>query len=211
MLDRLKRAYESNGETDIADDEDELEIALSRILVFRPTFLATILKECLARHTETVRGCATSIRNFLRCRIRAIGPYLMFTVSFRPGLNNWETEFVQLLDREPDGAILWWHRNPPLRPESVRVILSDGQGFYPDFIVGVQGRANEHHAILIDTKGEINRDKAQLEADSEHPVYGRVMLTFWRDKRDWMTVRYNHQQGRSEPHMMFYTDMLAGF
>ena len=85
-------------------------------------------------------------------------------------------------------------------PESVRVILSDGQGFYPDFIVGVQGRANEHHAILIDTKGEINRDKAQLEADSEHPVYGRVMLTFWRDKRDWMTVRITTSKAKRTAH-----------
>ena len=55
-------------------------------------------------------------------------------------MNSWEVPFAELLDRDVNNVVLWWHRNLPHKPWSVNVLMPDGRGFYPDFIIGVAGR-----------------------------------------------------------------------
>jgi hypothetical protein len=42
-----------------------------------------------------------------------------------PGLNTWEQPFAELLDRDTQTIVCWWHRNLPHKPWSVQVLVSD--------------------------------------------------------------------------------------
>ena len=53
---------------------------------------------------------------------------------------------------------MWWHRNVPRQPWSVNVLMPDGRGFYPDFIIGIDGRKTEDRALLADPKLNFQRD-----------------------------------------------------
>jgi hypothetical protein len=64
-----------------------------------------------------------------------------------PGLNGWEKEFAELLDRDPHKIVNWWHRNPADKPWSVNVLMQNGKGFYPDFVIGIEGRKTENGAL----------------------------------------------------------------
>ena len=46
----------------------------------------------------------------------------------------------------------------PRQPWSVNVLMPDGRGFYPDFIIGIDGRKTEDRALLADPKLNFQRD-----------------------------------------------------
>lgn len=90
-----------------------------------------------------------------------------------------ETDFAELLDTEPD--VEWWYRNQPGKDRVDNVGLyswSGGTGFYPDFVVKVQGRTEGGGVVLVEVKGPQLRDKAseKVKAAATHPKYGRAMM-----------------------------------
>lgn len=209
LLLRLKREFEARGDTDWSDDEEMLERALSVILATHKNLLADAQKQALAQFTQIIEAeplpdALYSVERLdaSRRNIYGITP---------AGLNRWERAFVRMLDDDTDGIVRWWHRNPPRRPESVRIILPNGEGFYPDFVVSVSGRKTEHSAILIDTKAQINDPKAILEAAAEHPSYGRVMMPYWKEERDWITVRFDPVHGKNILDQYFRIDIMPTF
>jgi hypothetical protein len=106
-----------------------------------------------------------------------------------PGdLNNWERHFAQHLDNAGAETILWWHRNPPNKSWSVNVLLPDGRGFYPDFIIGVDGRKTEDAALLIDTKFAIHQPEASDKIGALHGAYGNVLILYREGADRWLTV-----------------------
>jgi len=52
-------------------------------------------------------------------------------------MNSWECEFSDYLDSDDTDTVQWWHRNPVNKPWSIKLLLADGRGFYPDFIIGI--------------------------------------------------------------------------
>ncbi len=104
------------------------------------------------------------------------------------GLNTWEQQFAQRLDTSGGDDILWWHRNPPHKPWSVNVLLPDGRGFYPDFILGVDGRKTRDNALLIDTKFAIHQPDAADKIGALHGSYGNVLILFREGSERWVTV-----------------------
>jgi hypothetical protein len=97
-------------------------------------------------------------------------------------------------------------------PTSIQhFILSNGEGFYPDFVIGVTGRNTTDGIILVDTKGQINEGKAVLEAASEHPDYGRAMLTFWQNEVTWKVVEHKAALGRNVIDIDFQPYRLVDF
>ena len=210
LLARLRHEFEVLGQTDISDDEDALERALALVLVLNKYLLPDAMRAALREKSRLVpsaeipselqsdENLTPSLRN-----IYGVVP---------PKLNRWETHFVQnCLDNDGHNIVKWWHRNPPLQSHSLRVYLENGEGFYPDFVVGVQGRGTQDEILLLDTKGQINEDKAVLEAASEHPSYGRVMLTFWENETRWRIVERDAHSGRSFPGRDFDTRILPHF
>jgi type III restriction enzyme len=114
-----------------------------------------------------------------------------------PDLNGWERPFADLLDGDTTGIVQWWHRNPPRKPYSVSVLLPNGAGFFPDFIIGVHGRETDHHALLADPKQAFDTYMESPKSDAVHPAYGKVLILHKDGQQRWMTVKY--KQGDPKP------------
>ena len=78
-----------------------------------------------------------------------------------PGLTTWERKFADLLDGDTEGTVRWWHRNLPHKAWSVQVMLDNGHPFFPDFVVGIEGRHTEDGALLTDPKFPV-RDRRRV-------------------------------------------------
>ena len=107
-----------------------------------------------------------------------------------PDMNTWERAFAEMLDRDSNNLVSWWHRNEPRKPWSVNVLMPDGRGFYPDFVIGIEGRGKEDGVLLADPKMGYARSEEAPKVLAEHGVYGRVLIIF-RDGERWMTVGYD--------------------
>lgn len=74
----------------------------------------------------------------------------------------------------------------------MNVLMPNGRGFYPDFIIGLEGRKTEDGALLADPKERFEMSQEAPKALAEHQVYGRVMILA-KDGVRWMTVDYDEQ------------------
>lgn len=113
-----------------------------------------------------------------------------------PGLNSWEIAFSRELDRDEDGLILWWHRNPERKHWSVRIPVPGFDNYYPDFVVGIRDRSKGDGILLVETKERINDADglAQAKTQVKHSVYGKPMMLYWKDKKDWMIIEYDEEK-----------------
>ena len=107
------------------------------------------------------------------------------------GLNSWERGFVQVLEHDANNVVRWWHRNLPSKDWSVNVMLPDGRGFYPDFIVGIEGRKTDDGVLLAEPKLAFERSDEIPKSHAEHKAYGRVLVLHLQGGTQWMTVRYD--------------------
>jgi hypothetical protein len=115
-----------------------------------------------------------------------------------PKMNTWETEFGQYLDADDTAAVLWWHRNPSRKPESINVLLESGQGFFPDFIVGIKERPKLDHGLLADTKYAYETARELPKILAEHQDYGRVLILSRADpKSHWALARVDQVTGKA--------------
>lgn len=127
------------------------------------------------------------------------------------GLNHWEKPFAEILDRDPNNTVLWWHRNEPRKPWSVNVLMPDGRGFYPDFIIGISGRKNEHNALLADPKRNFAQEDEAQKVLAEHKVYGRVMILSRDNSARWLTVTWDTKRNIPVAETEFRLSDAAGF
>ena len=195
LLKRLAAEFRSHGMSEVAEDEERLEVALALILVRHPGFLREVEKKCAAkfsftRETEPLPGSMDSTT--------PLNPSFKNIYGVFPAdLNTWEVEFAKLLDNDPEGMVLWWHRNPVKKKYSVAIVRPDGGRFFPDFIVGVKGRTVARDGILlIETKHAIGSLDSRIKAVVEHNEYGKALMIHWKDwhdekRRTAMTVRYD--------------------
>lgn len=195
LLKRLAEEFVSHGMSEVAEDEERLEAALALILVKYPGLLKEVEKSCAARfsftrETEPLPGFIESADPLAPSFKNVYGVY-------PPDLNPWEVEFARLLDNDPSGTVLWWHRNPVKKKHSVAIVRPDGGRFFPDFVVGVKGRAVAKDGILlIETKHAIGSVDSKIKAVIEHKEYGRALMIHWKDWHDSknriaMTVAYD--------------------
>lgn len=195
LLKRLAEEFVSHGMSEVAEDEERLEAALALILVKYPGLLKEVEKSCAARfsftrETEPLPGFIESADPLAPSFKNVYGVY-------PSDLNPWEVEFARLLDNDPSGTVLWWHRNPVKKKHSVAIVRPDGGRFFPDFVVGVKGRAVAKDGILlIETKHAIGSVDSKIKAVIEHKEYGRALMIHWKDWHDpknriAMTVAYD--------------------
>ena len=178
-----------------ADSPEEISRLLNMILATHPELLDEARERALhscseLEQAENLPGEIVS-ENYLptsRYNIYGVLP---------PDLNGWERPFADLLDGDSTGIVQWWHRNPPRKPYSVSVLLPNGAGFFPDFIVGVHGRETDHHALLADPKQAFDTYMESPKSDAVHPAYGKVLILHKDGQQRWMTVKY--QQGDPKP------------
>jgi hypothetical protein len=93
----------------------------------------------------------------------------------------------------------------------VNVLMPDGRGFYPDFIIGVSGRKTDDHALLADPKLNYQRDDEATKVLAEHRSYGRVMILFLEGGRRWWTVGYDRKAKKPVLAREFRLADAAGF
>lgn len=148
----------------------------------------------LARHPELLRHAFRAARlDEVQLREFALPDVLPFDAPGTPAqrnaycrmpedLNGDERAFAQLLDAEP--RVRWWHRNrvghsgqPPV---SVGLFSwDDGAGFYPDFVVALDGREGSPGGIvLVEVKGPQywGKDSEVRKIDDGwHPHYGEIV------------------------------------
>ena len=178
-----------------AEEPDKVAHFLNMILATHPSLLYEAQKKALAETVvveeaselpgEMVSDVALSRSTF---NVYGVLPFEM---------NSWERNFAQLLDHDRNRIVRWWHRNLPHKPWSINVLLSDGRGFFPDFVVGVEGRKTEDGVLLAEPKLNFERSDEIPKTQAEHKVYGRVLvLNQQGGAPDWMVVRYDERSGK---------------
>lgn len=207
---RLADEYRRRGWR-AADDPEAVRAGLARILALRPQALHQAFSEALARYTEVVEAeplppVLTSAEPLEPARLNVYG-------VFPPDMNSWETAFARELDNDLTGTVLWWHRNPPRKPYSACLPLPGQPDFYPDFVVGVRDRRTPSGVALVEVKRIIDEvtGNPQAKARAHHPEYGKVLMVYWRDERDWMIVELDETSGRSVLDRLFRIELLRSY
>jgi len=207
---RLADEYRRRGWR-AADDPEAVRAGLAKILALRPQALHQAFSEALARYTEVVEAeplppVLTSAERLEAARLNVYG-------VFPPDMNSWETAFARELDNDLTGTVLWWHRNPPRKPYSACLPLPGQPDFYPDFVVGVRDRRTPSGVALVEVKRIIDEvtGNPQAKARAHHPEYGKVLMVYWRDERDWMIVELDETSGRSVLDRLFRIELLRSY
>jgi hypothetical protein len=104
-------------------------------------------------------------------------------------LNSWEQHFARILDHDQSGTVAWWHRNQPHKPWAVNVLLPDGRGFFPDFLVGVKERKTPDGVLLAEPKFHFECSDEAPKADVAHAAYGKVLVLHREGGVEWRVVR----------------------
>ncbi|MCR6654336.1 MAG: DEAD/DEAH box helicase family protein [Opitutus sp.] len=210
LIKRLRDEYQRAG-LPIAGDDDALESALALILVQNPKLLRAAEREALAGYAETLPSGTLPDAIYAEAELPSSRHNVYGVLP--PGVNDWERRFANLLDLDPDGHVLWWHRNEPHKPWSVATTLPNGHQFFPDFLVGIRGRRTADNVLLVDTKRAINDDlNAKVKTVVKHDSYGATVILFYEAAFDrWMTVRYDEQRDKNELDAVFRLSAAAAF
>jgi superfamily II DNA or RNA helicase len=195
---------------DQADDEERVSHMLNVILCGHPELLADAQRAARAAHCvveDTEEELPAELPSEEPLRASRFNVYRVMP----PGLNTWELPFAELLDRDSQSIVQWWHRNVPHQPWSVQVVLDTGRGFFPDFIIGVAGRRRELGALLADPKFAFEITQEQPKTHAEHPLYGRVLILSLQGGGQWFTVRYDKQRLKAVLDREFHMVDVVGY
>ncbi len=195
---------------DEAHDREKVSHMLHVILACHPELLHEAQKAALAAHF-VVEPAEEPLPDELASETPLTTSRLNIYRAVPDDLNGWERDFAQLLDGDSLGVVRWWHRNLPHKPWSVQVVLADGRGFFPDFIVGIDGRKTEEGALLTDPKYGFETTAELPKAYAAHPAYGRVLILNKQGGGQWMTVRFDEKQQRAVLGSEFRLADAAGY
>ncbi len=195
---------------DEADDDEQVRHMLNVILSARPDLLFNAQKAALAAHCE-VTPTQEELPNVLESDLPLAASRLNVYRIVPPSLNSWERPFAELLDRDSQQIVQWWHRNLPHKPWSVQVVLDNGKGVFPDFVIGIDGRKTEDGGLLADPKFSFETTQEQPKSYAQHPVYGRVLILSLQGGAQWMTVRYDEQRQKAVLDREFRLSDAAGY
>jgi len=102
------------------------------------------------------------------------GTISVFGIDGSAGVNDDEREFIYSLER--DNHVVWWHRNPPKKPWSVRTVRGEHTNyFYPDFIVCLEYPTGQSSELrMVETKHDTK--DASKKARRQPKIYGKVLF-----------------------------------
>jgi len=176
LLGRFKECVIAHGGE--APSEQELRRALDQVAIYQPSRIKAAVKKALSFHVTVVQASPLpesidDLDGLFSAQRNAYG-------IFPSTLNDSERNFAKIID-EID-TVRWWLRNPdhPLCPWSVKVILEDGKGYYPDFVVGVAGRKTPDEVRLVEIKdtgetGRLQSDSNFEKIKTQHRTYLKVL------------------------------------
>ncbi|GGD44710.1 DEAD/DEAH box helicase [Sinisalibacter lacisalsi] len=116
---------------------------------------------------------------------------------FPARLNGEEQRFAEFLDADSTGTVLWWMRNPENERWATRIVLPSGKNFFPDFVVGVAGRATPNSIALVEIKddGETGRLQSDRNIDKIRVQHREYRNVFWTYRMDGQWVRAHLNEG----------------
>jgi hypothetical protein len=170
---RFRAAIEQSGAAPPEDEETLLQ-QLDLVLVRNPQLLADAYRHCRARMIVDV---PVPLPAELHSDIRLAPARRALFGVFPSDLNVDELSVAQTLEASP--LVRWWHRNPVRREDAVGLYRWDeGDGFYPDFVVSLDGREKTDGIALLEVKGQHlwNKDSEVEKAAARHPDYGEVFM-----------------------------------
>jgi len=188
---KLKNYAEQNGHSAFAEDPVKVRAGMEKILAMHPGVLRQALSKAVANHTEC-RDAEDPLPEFISSDV-SCEPATFNIYGVFHDLNSWETEFARQIDNDDTGLVQWWHRNCEKKRHSVVIPIPGQPRYWPDFVVGVQGRKSPG-ILLVETKRDINDEKgnARLKAVAQHPEYGKVMMLYWSEGEGlFQTVEYD--------------------
>jgi hypothetical protein len=169
------------------------------------------VRECCADNAELVATGALPEAVDLPsgCTSALLGSYGIFP----PDLNNDELAFAQHLDADLTDTVEWWHRNEPRKSHSVGLVMPDGKGYFPDFLVKVNGRNKGEGLLLIEVKGEhlINSLNTPDKALASHKLYRKPLMVMKENSGRWVTLRFNEKNNKLEPDSIFRIEALTEY
>jgi len=184
---RLRAMLEEKGYPN-AGDTEMLGRVLDMLIAARPALLNDAYKRAVAKVPAV--GDAEALPETLESDVPLDTSRLnVYRVLPATDFNTWERQFGQYLDDDETDTVLWWHRNQPHKPWSINVLMDNGRGFFPDFIVGIRGRQSLDGGMLADTKYAWETAPEFPKLLAEHAKYGRaVVLTKDHAKAGWQVV-----------------------
>jgi hypothetical protein len=160
------------GGFDLPESDEDLTQQLELVLVRNPNLIRQAHKRCRASQIQTQSRALPSV---YQSKYRLEPAKRNVYGIFPPDLSAEELRFAQILDTSSD--VGWWHRNPVRQPESVALYRwSNGVGFFPDFLVAVQGRKAADGMALVEFKGPQLQQYDKEKAGAVHTHYGRVFM-----------------------------------
>lgn len=191
LVQQFEKEIGNRGLEHLFDTTEKLRSGLHKILALRPLQLKLAISEAVVKFTESEDAdpIPVSVESFIPLDPARLNLYAVYPAD----LNTWERPFAEHLDNDLSGTVLWWHRNPVRKPSSVSMPLPGQPDFYPDFVVGIQDRSMGKGILLMETKRIINDQErnALVKAQATHPDYGRVMMVYWEQQREWRVVEYD--------------------
>ena len=171
LLKRFRDALDAKG-IPLPDSEEELTQQLELVLFRNPNLIRQAHKRCRASQIQLQPVTLPAVQRFNDppepAKRNLYG-------LFPPDLSVEEKRFALILDTAPE--VVWWHRNPVRKPESVALYeWSSGVGFFPDFLVAVQGRKTGDGVALVEFKGPHLQQYDKEKAGAVHAHYGRVFM-----------------------------------
>jgi superfamily II DNA or RNA helicase len=133
---------------------------------------------------------------------------------FPPNMNKEELAFAELLDGDSSGRVKWWLRLQENASWAAALVLPSGHRFFPDFAVGVNGRASPDSIALVEIKddGETGRLHSQRNRDkirTQHREYKRVTWTYRRKDGRWVEAVYDSALDDIVPRTTFSVETLV--
>lgn len=202
LLGKLKKVILNQGWAEPTDED--LKRTLDLIAARYPKAIPQALKTALASLMEVRLSGELPDRIYSPVRLESARKNVYgvfpphkdavggFVSPYLPKFDSsWEVKFAQALDDEDNGAVQWWHRNNDRPGHAVAIVLPDGTNFYPDFIVGVSGRATQDSIGLVEVKRDINdpEGRSVLKVRSRHRDYGTALMVYFDQKNSaWFTV-----------------------
>lgn len=132
---------------------------------------------------------------------------------FPDNMNQEEEQFAKLLDSDKTGTVLWWLRNTENARWATRMVLPSGKNFFPDFVVGIAGRATPYTIALVEIKddgdtGRLHSDRNLDKIRIQHREYKNVFWTYRMDDK-WVRARYDDGLHRILPKGRFLIEEMV--
>jgi len=206
LVKRLQTELRNNGHAE--QSQEILRRTLDLALFFNKSLLSDACKACMGRSVGVQKG--EPVPPFVGADAPLPPAKKNVYAVFVPGMNSWELNFADVLDRDATGTILWWLRNVHNTKWACRIIQPNGHSYYPDFVVGVAGRKTPDNIALAETKERIEDYNSGVKTRVPHKTYGSALMVTWnKTNNTWEVVDFVANLDRNQALRIFKPDDLT--